>query len=70
VQLPTCSQWCKLRQTAVKYVYDHLARVSFFLNRFRDLGFIDYNGGGRHIHSSVATQPNFFARTRFRHIRT
>ena len=25
------------------------SRVSFFLNRFRDLGFIDYNGGGMHV---------------------
>ena len=22
------------------------SRVSFFMNRFRDLGFLDYNGGG------------------------
>jgi len=29
------------------------SRVSFFLNRFRDLGFIDYNGGGMHVHSSL-----------------
>ena len=31
------------------------SRVSFFLNRFRDLGFIDYNGGGMHIHSSLVS---------------
>jgi CRP-like cAMP-binding protein len=31
------------------------SRVSFFLNRFRDLGFIDYNGGGMQIHSSLVS---------------
>jgi CRP-like cAMP-binding protein len=31
------------------------SRVSFFLNRFRDMGFIDYNGGGMHIHSSLVS---------------
>src|SRR3954468_7886100 len=29
------------------------SRVSFFLNRFRKLGFIHYNGGGLEIHSSL-----------------
>ena len=29
------------------------SRVSFFLNRFRDLGYIDYNGAGMHINSSL-----------------
>ena len=29
------------------------SRVSFFLNRFRDLGYIDYNGDGMHINSSL-----------------
>ena len=28
------------------------SRVSFFMNKFRDLGFIDYNGGIR-VHSSL-----------------
>ena len=28
------------------------ARVNFFMNRFRKLGFIDYNGG-LHVHSSL-----------------
>ena len=31
------------------------SRVSFFLNRFRDLGFIAYNGGGMHVHSSLVS---------------
>jgi CRP/FNR family cyclic AMP-dependent transcriptional regulator len=28
------------------------SRVSFFLNKFRKLGFLDYNGG-MHVHSSL-----------------
>jgi hypothetical protein len=28
------------------------SRISFFMNRFRDLGFIHYNGG-LHVHSSL-----------------
>jgi CRP-like cAMP-binding protein len=31
------------------------SRVSFFLNRFRDLGFIAYDGGGMLIHSSLVS---------------
>jgi CRP-like cAMP-binding protein len=31
------------------------SRVSFFLNRFRDLGFIDYNSDGMHVHSSLVS---------------
>jgi len=29
------------------------SRVSFFLNRFRELGFIDYNAGGMNVNSSL-----------------
>jgi CRP/FNR family transcriptional regulator, cyclic AMP receptor protein len=29
------------------------SRVSFFLNRFRDLGFIEYDGGGMQVNSSL-----------------
>ena len=29
------------------------SRVSFFMNKFRKLGFIDYNTGGMHVHSSL-----------------
>jgi len=29
------------------------SRVSFFLNRFRDLGYIDYSGAGMVINSSL-----------------
>jgi len=28
------------------------SRVSFFLNKFRKLGFLEYNGG-MHVHSSL-----------------
>ena len=31
------------------------SRVSFFMNRFRDLGFIEYNGGGVNVHSSLVS---------------
>jgi CRP-like cAMP-binding protein len=29
------------------------SRVNFFMNRFRKLGFIHYNGGGLRVHSSL-----------------
>ena len=29
------------------------SRVSFFMNRFRKLGFLEYNGSGVHVHSSL-----------------
>jgi CRP/FNR family cyclic AMP-dependent transcriptional regulator len=29
------------------------SRVSFFMNRFRKLGFVDYNGSGLQVHSSL-----------------
>ncbi len=29
------------------------SRVSFFMNRFRTLGFIDYNSEGLQVHSSL-----------------
>lgn len=31
------------------------SRVSYFLNRFRDLGFIDYDGGGMLVNSSLVS---------------
>ncbi len=31
------------------------SRVSFFMNRFRELGFIDYNSDGMHVHSSLVS---------------
>jgi CRP-like cAMP-binding protein len=29
------------------------SRVSFFMNKFRKLGFLEYNGSGVHVHSSL-----------------
>ena len=29
------------------------SRVSHFMNKFRKLGFLDYNGGGVRIHSAL-----------------
>ena len=29
------------------------SRVSFFMNRFRKLGFIEYNAGGIKVHKSM-----------------
>ena len=29
------------------------SRVSFFMNKFRELGFIDYNGSGLEVHTSL-----------------
>ena len=31
------------------------SRVSFFMNRFRELGFIEYGDGGMHVHSSLVS---------------
>jgi CRP-like cAMP-binding protein len=43
------------QETLAEMVGTTRSRVSFFMNRFRDLGFIDYNGGGMHIHSSLVS---------------
>ena len=29
------------------------SRVSFFMNRFRKLGFVEYDGNGMKVHSSL-----------------
>ena len=34
---------------------DELTQQSSFHNRFRELGFIDYNSGGMHVHSSLVS---------------
>ncbi|HLH07168.1 MAG TPA: Crp/Fnr family transcriptional regulator [Terriglobales bacterium] len=41
------------QETLAEMVGTTRSRVSYFLNRFRELGFIDYNGEGMHIHSSL-----------------
>jgi CRP/FNR family transcriptional regulator, cyclic AMP receptor protein len=43
------------QETLAEMVGTTRSRVSFFLNRFRDLGFIEYNGGGMHVHSSLVS---------------
>src|ERR1700686_2305434 len=41
------------QETWAEIVGTTRSRVSFFMNRFRKLGFIDYNGGGLQVHSSL-----------------
>ena len=40
------------QETLAQIIGTTRARVSFFMNKFRKLGFIDYNGG-LHVHSSL-----------------
>ena len=40
------------QETLAEMVGTTRARVSFFMNKFRELGFIEYNGG-LHVHSSL-----------------
>ena len=41
------------QETLAEMVGTTRSRVSFFMNRFRKLGFVDYNGGGLQDHSSL-----------------
>jgi CRP/FNR family transcriptional regulator, cyclic AMP receptor protein len=42
------------QETMAEMVGTTRSRVSFFMNRFRKLGFIDYDGGsGLQVHSSL-----------------
>jgi len=41
------------QETLAEMIGTTRSRVSFFLNRFRHLGYIDYNGGGMLINSSL-----------------
>ncbi|HYM38503.1 MAG TPA: Crp/Fnr family transcriptional regulator [Nitrospiraceae bacterium] len=41
------------QETLADMVGTTRSRVSFFMNKFRKLGFIDYNGGGLKVHSSL-----------------
>ena len=41
------------QETLAKMIGTTRSRVSFFMNKFRELGFIDYNGSGVEIHSSL-----------------
>jgi CRP/FNR family cyclic AMP-dependent transcriptional regulator len=41
------------QETLAEMVGTTRSRVSFFLNRFRKLGFVNYDGGGMQVHSSL-----------------
>jgi CRP/FNR family cyclic AMP-dependent transcriptional regulator len=43
------------QETLAEIVGTTRSRVSFFMNRFRKLGFIDYNGDSLEVHSSLLT---------------
>jgi CRP/FNR family cyclic AMP-dependent transcriptional regulator len=43
------------QETLAEMIGTTRSRVSFFMNRFRDLGFIEYNSGGMHVHSSLVS---------------
>jgi CRP-like cAMP-binding protein len=43
------------QETLAEMIGTTRSSVSFFMNLFRDLGFIDYNGGGMHVHSSLVS---------------
>ncbi len=43
------------QETLADMVGTTRSRVSFFLNRFRELGFIDYNSDGMQVHSSLVS---------------
>jgi CRP-like cAMP-binding protein len=43
------------QETLAEMIGTTRSRVSFFLNRFRDLGFINYNGSGMRINSSLVS---------------
>src|SRR6476620_3377649 len=41
------------QETLAEMIGTTRSRVSFFMNKFRKLGFIDYDGGGLQVHSSL-----------------
>jgi CRP/FNR family cyclic AMP-dependent transcriptional regulator len=43
------------QETLAEMVGTTRSRVSFFMNRFRDMGFIEYNSSGMHVHSSLVS---------------
>ncbi|MBK5280857.1 MAG: winged helix-turn-helix domain-containing protein [Nitrospiraceae bacterium] len=42
------------QETLTEMIGTTRSRVSFFMDKFRKLGFIEYNGG-LHVHSSLLT---------------
>jgi CRP/FNR family transcriptional regulator, cyclic AMP receptor protein len=43
------------QETLAEMIGTTRSRVSFFMNRFRKLGFIEYNRSGMHVHSSLVS---------------
>jgi CRP-like cAMP-binding protein len=43
------------QETLAEIIGTTRSRVSFFMNRFRKLGFIDYSSGSLEVHSSLLT---------------
>ena len=41
------------QETLAEMIGTTRSRVSFFMNRFRELGFVDYDGSGMQVHSSL-----------------
>ena len=41
------------QETLAEMVGTTRSRISLFMNKFRKLGLIEYNGGGLHIHSAL-----------------
>jgi CRP/FNR family cyclic AMP-dependent transcriptional regulator len=41
------------QETLAEMIGTTRSRVSFFMNRFRKMGFVDYNGSGLQVHSSL-----------------
>ena len=48
IEIPKISQ-----ETLAEMIGTTRSRVSFFMNRFRELGFIEYNGGAIRVHKSL-----------------
>ncbi len=43
------------QETLAEMIGTTRSRVSYFLNRFRQMGFIEYDGRGMHVHSSLVS---------------
>ena len=43
------------QETLAEMIGTTRSRVSFFMNRFRELGFLEYNSGGMQVHSSLVS---------------
>jgi CRP/FNR family cyclic AMP-dependent transcriptional regulator len=41
------------QETLAEMIGTTRSRVSFFMNKFRRLGFVDYNGEGLEVHSAL-----------------